>query len=168
MQNEENTQIDEKKERALHFLTHILDMMKHVVSDAGGMVPEELRGAFETILEDSEGNPYVQTVAGAVMTTKEGLDAQQVFYSPNLAVDSESVCIELANIIKYTNTTGYDLIVCTGHYVDQKGAVSYGAEARKIKRYVEQSILLEQIKQMQKEIENKPQLVLPDTKIITR
>ncbi|WPJ72159.1 hypothetical protein DEEACLCL_00142 [Salmonella phage CRW-SP2] len=169
MQNEENNQqIDSQTEFAMNFLTHILDMMKHVVSDAGGIVPEEMRGAFEKILEDTEGNPYVQTVAGAVMTTKEGLAAKQIFYSPNLAVDGESVCIELANIMKYTLKTGYDLVVCTGHYVDPEGVVSYGAEARKIKRFVEQTALLNNIKQMQEEMKNQPRLVLPDSKIITR
>lgn len=168
MQNEENKGIDPLEEHARHFLTHILDMMKHVVSDAGGIVPEEMRGAFEEILVDTEGNPYVQTVAGAVMTTREGLEAHQIFYSPNLGVDAESVCIELANIIKYSNTTGYELVVCTGHYVDPQGAVSYGAEARKIKRFVEQAAMLNHIKQMQQEIKNQPRLVLPDSKIITR
>lgn len=167
MQKEENkATLNEDQVRSV--LVHILDMMKHVVSDAGGIVPEEMRGAFEEISADSEGNPYVQTIAGTVMTTKEGLANGHLFYSPNLGVDGESLCIELVNLFKYVATTGLELIVCTGHYVDPQGVVSYGEEARKIKRFVDQTAMLNAIKQMQDEAKDKPRLVLPDNRIVTR
>lgn len=167
MQKEENkAPLTEDQVRSV--LVHVLDMMKHVVSDAGGIVPEEMRGAFETISADTEGNPYVQTIAGMVVTTKEGLANGHLFYSPNLGVDGESLCIELVNLFKYVATTGLELIVCAGHYVDPQGVVSYGAEARKVKRFVDQSQMLNAIKQMQEEANNKPKLVLPDTRIVTR
>lgn len=146
---------------------HILDLMKHTVSDAEGKVPDEFVGAFDQLALDTEGVPLIQTIAGMVMFdpvhTVEGV----ILYSANLGVDGESLSLEVSNIAKYLLKCGYDLKVVVAHYIDPQGQISYGDEGRRVMRHIEHSVVLQQIQAMQKDLKH-PGLILPDSKIITR
>lgn len=146
---------------------HILDLMKHTVSDEDGKVPDEMIGAFDQVATDSEGIAFIQTVAGMIMFDPQTVKQGFVQYSANLGVDGEGLSIEVSNIAKYLLKNGYDLQVVTAHYIDPQGQMSYGDEARKVHRHVEHTMVLQQIQAMQKDLKH-PGLILPDSKIITR
>lgn len=146
---------------------HVLDLMKHTVSDAEGKVPDEFVGAFDQVVLDTEGVPLIQTIAGMIMFDPEAVKKGVVIYSANIGVDGESLSLEVSNIAKYLIKCGYDLQVVSAHYIDPQGQISYGDEARKVKRHIETTVLLQGIQQMQKDL-NHPGLILPDGKIITR
>lgn len=158
--NVERTPIEEVQQ-------HVLDLMKHTVSDADGKVPDEFLGAFEQVVLDTEGIPLIQTLGGLLMFDEKAIADGAVLYSANIGVDGESLSIEVSNLAKYLLRCGYDLRVVTGHYIDPQGQISYGDEGRKVKRHIEHSVILQQIQQMQKNLDH-PGLILPDSKIITR
>lgn len=150
-------------------LAHILDMMKHMVSDPNGVVPESYAGAFDSAFADTDGNPMAQTLGGLVMVLPEALEKGQIYFSPNLGVDHEGLCVEVCNLSKYLATAGYELVVCNAHYIDFEGVISYGQKAREVRDHIEQTILLQKIKSMQDNLDStKPRLILPDNKLITR
>lgn len=146
----------------------LLDMCKHMVAGPDGRVPEEMTGAFETVSRDVEGLPVIQTLTGMVMVPPDKVEGDnRIYYSPNLAADNEQLSIELLNFSKYLASVGYELIACTAHFVDYQGQCSYGAEARKVKDYVDQTLLLQKIKHLQENPDpSKPKLILPDDRII--
>lgn len=146
---------------------HILDLMKHTVSDAEGKVPPEFVGAFDAVALDEEGIPLIQTIGGLIMFDPKATDQGVVQYSANLGVDGESLSIEVSNIAKYLVQNGYDLQIVAAHYIDPQGQLSYGDEARKVHRHIEHSVVLQQIQAMQKDLKH-PGLILPEGKIITR
>lgn len=150
-------------------LTHVLDMMKHMISDPNGIIPESYVGVFDEVTEDTEGNPMIQTLGGMILTLPEALEEGKIYFSPNLGVDPEGLCSEVCNLCKYIQTTGYELLIATAHYIDAEGQVTYGQEARNVKSHIEQAVLLQKIKHMQENMDStKPRLILPDSKIITR
>lgn len=146
---------------------HILDLMKHTVSDAQGKVPDEFVGAFDQVAYDTENSPLIQTIAGMVLFDPKAVERGAVIYSANIGVDGESLSLEVSNIAKYLIKCGYDLQVVSAHYIDPQGQISYGDEARKVKRHIETTVLLQGIQQMQKDLKH-PGLILPESKIITR
>lgn len=162
MQNEKRADIDQLKEV-------ILDRLKSVVTNEKGEVAPGFEGVFDEYQIDDMGNPVIQTVAGMIMIDTDILAEGSVRYSPNMGVEAESLCSEVMDLNETINAIGYKLLICTGHYVDPQGQIAYGDEARKVKRHVETSILLNTIREMQKEQESvKPRLILPDSKIVTR
>lgn len=146
---------------------HVLDLMKHTVSDAEGKVPDEFIGAFDQVAFDTEGVPLIQTIAGMVLFDPTAAENGAVVYSANIGVDGESLSLEVSNIAKYLMKCGYDLQVVSAHYIDPQGQVSYGDEARKVKRHIDTTVILQSIQQMQKNLDH-PGLILPEGKIITR
>lgn len=162
MQNEKRADVEQLKEV-------ILNRLKSVVTDNSGKVAPGFEGVFDEYQTDDMGNPVIQTVAGMIMIDKEILAEGSVRYSPNMGVEAESLCSEVMDLNETINAIGYKLLICTGHYVDPQGQIAYGDEARKVKRHVETSVLLNTIREMQKEQESvKPRLILPDSKIVTR
>ncbi|MDF4164658.1 hypothetical protein P3446_12955 [Escherichia coli] len=141
--------------------------MKHTVSDAEGKVPDEFIGAFDQVAFDTEGVPLIQTIAGMVLFEPKAVENGVIVYSANIGVDGESLSLEVSNIAKYLIKCGYDLQVVSAHYIDPQGQISYGDEARKVKRHIDTTVILQSIQQMQKNLDH-PGLVLPDSKIITR
>lgn len=156
----ERTPIDEVQQ-------HVLDLMKHTVSGVDGKVPDEFVGAFDQVAFDTEGVPLIQTIAGMVLFDPKAAEHGAVIYSANIGVDGESLSLEVSNIAKYLIKCGYDLQVVSAHYIDPQGQISYGDEARKVKRHIETTVLLQSIQQMQKNLDH-PGLILPEGKIITR
>lgn len=147
----------------------ILARLKAVVTNEKGEVAPGFEGIFDGFQTDDLGNPVIQTIAGMIMIDKDILAEGSVRYSPNMGVEAESLCSEVMDLNEAVNAIGYKLLVCTGHYVDPQGQIAYGDEARKVKRHVETSVLLNTIREMQKEQESiKPRLILPDSKIVTR
>ncbi|EJS6254320.1 hypothetical protein N1226_004050 [Escherichia coli] len=146
---------------------HVLDLMKHTVSDSEGKVPDEFIGAFDQVAFDTEGVPLIQTIAGMVLFEPKAVENGVIVYSANIGVDGESLSLEVSNIAKYLIKCGYDLQVVTAHYIDPQGQISYGDEARKVKRHIDTTVILQSIQQMQKNLDH-PGLILPDSKIITR
>lgn len=146
---------------------HILDLMKHTMSDKDGKIPDEMIGAFDQVAVDSEGIAFIQTIAGMIMFVPEATEQGFVEYSANLGVDGEGLAIEVSNIAKYLMKNGYDLQIVAAHYIDPQGQMSYGDEARKVHRHVEHTVVLQQIQALQKDLKH-PGLILPDSKIITR
>lgn len=146
----------------------LLEKMRSIVTDKDGKVAPGFEEAFEGYQQDDQGNPVLQTVAGMVYFDAEGLVDGVIRYSPNLGVDGESLAAEVVDVSMLLSGLGYKLVVCTGHYVDYQGQVSYGDEARKVKRHIETTVILQQIQQMQKEKDSQPRLILPESKIVTR
>lgn len=162
MQNEKRADLEQLK-------TVIINRLKAVVTNEKGEVAPGFEGIFDEFQTDDMGNPVIQTVAGMIMIDKEILESGSVRYSPNMGVEAESLCSEVMDINEAISEIGYKLLICTGHYVDPQGQIAYGDEARKVKRHVETSVLLNTIREMQKEQESiKPRLILPDSKIVTR
>lgn len=146
----------------------ILDKMRSIVTNEAGEVAPAFVGAFDGYQADDIGNPVLQTLAGMIMMEAEHIVNGQIHYSPNLGVDAESLAAEVNDLSTTVAGLGYSLLIATAHYVDANGQVSYGQEARGIKQHVETSAILQRIKAMQDDMDSKPRLVLPDTKIITR
>lgn len=146
---------------------HVLDLMKHTVSDADGKVPDEFIGAFDQVAFDTEGVPLIQTIAGMVLFDPKAAERGQIIYSANIGVDGESLSLEVSNIAKYLVSCGYDMQVVSAHYIDPQGQISYGDEARKVKRHIDTTVILQSIQHMQKNLDH-PGLILPEGKIITR
>lgn len=141
----------------------LLDLMKHTVSDADGNVPEMFQGAFERIQTDSEGNPTLQLVAGIIVFA-----GGNILYSPNVAVDAESISVEIVNVLKLLTQNDRELIICAGHFIDESGVFYSGDEARKFHMYMLERAFLDKIKKMKDE--NDTRLILPNGtgKIITK
>lgn len=146
---------------------HVLDLMKHTVSDVEGKVPDEFVGAFDQVAFDTEGVPLIQTIAGMVLFDPKAAEQGAIIYSANIGVDGESLSLEVSNIAKYLIKCGYDLQVVSAHYIDPQGQISYGDEARKVKRHIDTTVILQSIQHMQKNLDH-PGLILPEGKIITR
>ncbi|QPI14401.1 putative holliday junction resolvase [Salmonella phage GEC_vB_N6] len=146
----------------------ILQRLRAVITNEKGEIAPGFEGAFDGFVADDQGNPVVQTIAGMIMLNSEFMADGKIHYSPNLSVDGESLASEVVDLTVAVGELGYVLMVCTAHYVDANGHVSYGDEARGIKRHVDTAAVLQQIRQMQEEMDSKPRLILPDSKIVTR
>lgn len=146
----------------------IISRMKSLVTNDKGEVAPGFEGIFDNFLADDMGNPVLQTIAGMVVIENGEDNEPRILYSPNMGIEAESIASETVDLADVVNRAGYDLVVCTGHYVDPQGTVSYGEEARKVKRHVEMSVMLNQIREMQNESDKTPKLILPNSQIITR
>lgn len=164
--NAEKTQVNRTDIETVK--VYIIDMLKGMVANEEGRVPDQMVGMFEYKKADDNVTDVVQTIAGMLVFDDKQLGLGNLIYSPNIGVDGESLAIEVANLSKYLLSQGYEILVVQGHYVDPQGIMSHGDEARKVMRHVETTVMLQQIRQMQQEMENAmPKLVLPnDGKII--